>query len=579
MSERGYRIAQRFEWQVEQMATIVSALSADDLLVRCQDPQASTIGGVVAHLRDGTNDVVRWAETTVPRIAGPAGSAQIRHSDGHAHGHVHHDTHPHDHEPGPGTSVVTLAERDEVVANMSGFGRALATAVREMTDAQLDACPPAAPGLTDGTPLHQVMVLMTDDLASHLRHVKVALAGRPTTAPAGQVKAIATLLADPATMTDPYPVYDAMRELDPVLWLPKSSRWLITGHPEAVSVLGHSQVSVNRTLSHGDGTPTKEDRRFRALPQLDPPDHTRLRGLVQKAFSARGVQQLGPHIEGLVDSMLNEVAEQGEMDLVKDFAGPLPAMALACLLGIPPGDQEQFRHWVTTVIETIDPVSFQLVSDHGAMDRAAMYHYFAKIIARRRKHPENDLISAMIHAEEAGDQLTAKEILDMCTVLTMAGLDSVTSLIANGMCALLDDLDQLARLRHEGDLMKTAVEELLRFDSPIQVSGRIVIDDFELGGHTLTKGQTVGVVFGAANRDPRVFADPARLDITRWPNPHLGLGRGIHFCIGAPLLRLEAAIGLAALIERFPRLHRIGEAKTRRNLHVRGFESLPVSLT
>lgn len=389
---------------------------------------------------------------------------------------------------------------------------------------------------------------------------------------------IVAMLADEATAVDPYPVYDLMRQADPVLWLPGMGRWLVTGHPEVTQLMCHDQVSVNRLLAD-QSIAWPGGVQPRGLPFLDPPDHTRLRGLVQQAFTMRGVQSLRPRIEALAGEMLDAAAARGEMDLVKDFAGPLPAIAVAYLIGIPPRDHERFRSWVTTVIETIDPVSLRLVSDEGTDERGLLRDYCSEMIERRRAEPQDDLISAMIRAESDGEQLTADEILDMCVVLTIAGVEAATSLIANGMCALLDHQDQLARLRAQPALMKTAVEELLRFDAPVQLAGRIALADFELGGHTIREGQTVGVVLGAANRDPRVFASPQTLDLARHPNPHLAFGRGVHLCIGGPLVRLEGPIALTALITRFPGLRRTGEGQRRHNVHVRGFESLPVSLS
>ena len=388
---------------------------------------------------------------------------------------------------------------------------------------------------------------------------------------------IAALLAGDAFVTDPYPVYDALRDRGRVLWVEELGRWLITGHQEAMAVFGHEKVSSNRALADNSIPWPEGGIQPRGLPFTDPPDHTRLRRLVQHAFTARRVEQQRKQVATLVDDLLTAVAGRDEFDLVTDVAGPLPAIVLARLLGIPPEDHETFRRWVTTVIETIDPVSLRLKSGEDAEDRISLEKYFEDIIEQRRRRPEDDLISALVEAEESDERLTAREILEMCVVLTMAGLEATTNLVANGMYALLQHPDQLARLRAEPGLIKTAVEELLRYDAPVQLAGRVMMQDIEIGGRLLRKGQTAGVVIGAVNRDPRAFAEPERLDLARDPNNHLGFGRGIHHCVGAPLARLEAPIAITALVTRFPGLRLAGPPKRGQNIHVRGFESLPLA--
>ncbi len=390
---------------------------------------------------------------------------------------------------------------------------------------------------------------------------------------------IGSLLSDPDSITDPYPVYDIVRNAGRVLWVEEMGRWLVTGYAEAITVLGHEKVSTDRRLADGSEAWPEGGVQPRGLPFLDPPDHARLRGLVQQAFTLRRIQQLRPRVQDLVDDLLTAAAERGQFDLVADFAGPLPAIVLAELLGIPPEDHEVFRRWVTTVIETIDPVSHRLVSGEGAAERVSLKEYFTQIIAERRERPRDDLISGMVQAEADGEQLTGEEILEMCVVLTMAGLEAATNLIANGINALLRHPDQLARLRADPGLIRTGVEELLRFDAPVQVAGRIARADYEVAGQVIRRGQTTGVILGAANRDPLAFPEPGRLDVMRSPNNHLAFGRGIHFCLGAPLARLEGPLAISALITRFPGLRLDGEPKRRHNVHVRGFESFPVALT
>ena len=379
-------------------------------------------------------------------------------------------------------------------------------------------------------------------------------------------------------LDDPSPVYDLVRAQGRLLWIPDMNRWMVTGHRQALEILRHPKFSSDRSRWDDYQLPPGHDRPPGGMFVLDPPDHTRLRSLVQQAFTPRVVQRLRPRIEELVDQLL-EVGEHGETDLMADFAGPLPATVLAELLGIPAEDQELFRHWTMTLIETIDPVSHHLTSDAGTQAQANMEAYLAEVVSARRREPRPDLISALVQAEEGGQWLSPEELHEMSILLTIAGLETTTNLIGNGVNALLDHPDQAARLRAEPGLITTAVEELLRFDSPIQVSGRVPVEDLELDGQQLRKGQMVGILLGAANRDPEVFAEPGRLDLGRSPNNHLAFSRGIHFCVGAPLARLEGAIAIPALLARFPLMCRAGEPKRRHNVHVRGLATLPVALS
>jgi len=377
---------------------------------------------------------------------------------------------------------------------------------------------------------------------------------------------------------DAYPMYDLVRSAGRMLWIEDMQRWLVTGHREALAVLRHEKVSSDRSRWDAYELPRGQDRPPGGMFVMDPPDHTRLRALVQQAFTPRVVERLRPRISSLVDALLAEAGERREIDLMADLAAPLPATVLAELLGIPAEDQELFREWSTTHVEAIDPVSHVLVSEAGMAARAALQRYLEDMVARRRLQPRDDLISGLVRAEREGDRLGGGELLEMCLLLTVAGLETTANLIGNGVNALLDNPDQLERLRADPGLIETAVEELLRYDAPIQLSGRVPVEDIELFGRTLRAGQMVGVILGAANRDPEAFPDPNRLDLTRDPNPHVAFGRGIHFCLGAPLARLEGQVAIGALVSRFPRLRRAGEPRRRLNVHVRGFASLPVAL-
>ncbi len=390
---------------------------------------------------------------------------------------------------------------------------------------------------------------------------------------------LADLPARLAAAEDPYPLYDELRTRGRVLWVEQLGRWLVTGHRETLALLGDPRMSSDRRNSAEPSPPPgPDDYRPGGLPFVDPPEHTRLRSLVHQAFTARAVERLRPTVQRLAADLLAAAAEREQVDLVADVAGPLPATVLAELLGIPVSEQELFRAWATRIIETIDPVSHHMVGGDGRDARLAMTAYLADVIAERRRRPAADLISGMIQAEERGQRLTSDELLEMCLLLAVVGIETTTNLIGNGVSGLLDHPAELARLRADPGLARTAVEELARYDAPVQLAGRIAVADVEVGGRLLRAGQVCGLVLGAANRDPAAFPDPGRLDLGRHPNNHVAFGRGIHFCLGAPLARLEAAVVLTAVVTGYPALRRAGAPTRRQNVHVRGFASLPVAL-
>jgi pimeloyl-[acyl-carrier protein] synthase len=379
---------------------------------------------------------------------------------------------------------------------------------------------------------------------------------------------------------DPHPFYDQLRAHGRMAWVDSLDRWLVTGHRQAMFMLRHEDASNDRRNGDGYELPPGLDRPPGGMAAMDQPDHTRLRSLVQQAFTPRLVDRLRPRIEELTDKLLVDAAAQAdaEIDLMRDLAYPLPSTILAELLGIPAQEQDRFGRWATTFMDGFDPVSHRFLSEEAAVAHADLQRFLVEVIEERRRRPRPDLISGLIEAEERGDRLTADELLEMCMLLTVAGLETTANLIGNGINALTAHPDEMARLRADPGLIDSAVEELLRFDPPIQVSGRVACRDIDVDGQIWRKGQVAGIMLAAANRDPEVFVQPHRLDLVRRPNNHLGFGRGIHFCLGASLARLEGSIALLALVTRFPDLHRVGEAKRRTNVHVRGFVSMPVAL-
>jgi cytochrome P450 len=389
---------------------------------------------------------------------------------------------------------------------------------------------------------------------------------------------IPALLARPDAIADPYGVYDELRARGRILWVDELNRWLVTGHREAATILRHEKGSNDRRNWDDYQLPEGLDRPPGGISAADPPAHDRLRALVQQAFTPRLIQLLQPRIEKLTDSLITDAADRGEFDLMTDLGYPLPAIVLAEMLGIPAADHTEFRVWSMTFIDTFDPVSHRIISTDGIHAADSLAAYLTAIIDEQRRSPREDLIGGLVQAEQDGERLSREETLEMCLLLIVAGMETTANLIGNGMNALFAHPDETRRLRADPSLIQSAIEELMRYDAPIQLSGRAVLEDFEVDGSVFRKGQMVGIIVGAANRDPEAFVDPHRLDLSRRPNNHLGFGRGIHFCLGAPLARLESAIAISALVDRFPKLHPAGAAVRRDNVHVRGFASLPVVL-
>jgi cytochrome P450 len=313
----------------------------------------------------------------------------------------------------------------------------------------------------------------------------------------------------------------------------------------------------------------------------DPPDHTRLRGLVSKAFTPRAVEILRNEIAGIVEQLLDKVKGEQTFDLMATLAYPLPVLVICELLGVAEQDRYRFGAWSRALGEGFDNMSNQdpEVLRRGNEAAAGLTEYFLELVEARRKEPRDDLLSGMIAAEEKGDRLSEDELLATCVLLFFAGHETTVNLIGNGTLALLRNPDQAELLRKRPELLPNAVEELLRYDSPVQRTGRTVISDVEIGGLSLHPGQRVNLLIGAANRDPRQFPDPDRLDVTRGnAAQHLSFASGIHYCVGAPLARLEAQLAIGALLRRYPHLRvATDRPRWRRTFVLRGLESLPVA--
>ncbi len=388
----------------------------------------------------------------------------------------------------------------------------------------------------------------------------------------------------PEFHANPYPFYHRLREEDPVHQSPMGF-WVLTRYDDVLLVLrdprfGREGFAPLLSAVYGqdgqDGGSRPRSMLFR-----DPPDHTRLRNLVNRAFTARVVENLRPRIQQIVDQRLDRVQDNKKMDLIADLAYPLPVTVICEMLGVPTGDHDRIRQWSADVARSLDAIG--LPSDPGIVERGrsgrrALADYFLELIPERRKRPAQDLLSLLIAAEEQGDRLTEGELLAMCILLFIAGHETTVNLIGNGVLALLQHPEQLARLRSEPTLIQGAVEELLRYDSPVQRTGRVTTVAVEIGGRKIEAGALVVAAIGAANRDPKHFPDPDRLDITRRDNHHVAFGFGIHFCLGAPLARLEGQIAISTLLRRMPALQLATTTNEWRDSStLRGLKALPVT--
>jgi cytochrome P450 len=386
---------------------------------------------------------------------------------------------------------------------------------------------------------------------------------------------------DPAFVADPYPMYRRLRSEDPVHQSPMGF-WVLTRYDDVVAALRDPRLAKEAIASFvaarfGQPVPAMG---FSMLDR-DPPDHTRLRGLVSKAFTPRVVEGLRPRIQQIVDGLLDGVAAKGAMDLIEEFAYPIPVNVICEMLGVPVEDHERFKGWSLDVARGLDLIWLGPDSEVGRRSIAArqgLAEYFRGLIAERRAAPRADLLSGLIAAEEAGDTLSEVELLATCILLLIAGHETTVNLIGNGTLALLRNPDQLRRLREDPGLIGTAVEELLRYDGPVQRTARIPSEDVVIGGRTIPKGEMVMPFIGAADRDPAQFPDPDRLDIGRSDNRHIAFGWGIHFCLGAPLARIEGQIAINTLLRRLPRLALATDhPEFRQSLTLRGLKALPVT--
>jgi pimeloyl-[acyl-carrier protein] synthase len=386
---------------------------------------------------------------------------------------------------------------------------------------------------------------------------------------------------DPAFVADPYPMYRRLRAEEPVHRSPLGF-WVLTRYDDVIAALRDPRLAkeaIAAFVAARFGAPVPA--MGLSMLDRDPPDHTRLRSLVSKAFTPRMVDGLRPRIQQIVDGLLDGVQAAGSMDVIEEFAYPIPVIVICEMLGVPVADHERFKEWSLDVARGLDSILLPPDSDvprRSIASRNALADYFRELIAERRAAPRGDMLSSLIAAEEAGDKLSEHELLATCILLLIAGHETTVNLIGNGTLALLRHPEQLRRLREHPRLIGSAVEELLRFDGPVQRTARIPSEDVVIDGHTIAKGEMVMPFIGAADRDPAQFPEPDRLDITRTDNRHIAFGWGIHFCLGAPLARVEGQIALNTLVQRLPKLAlATATPEFRQSLTLRGLSSLPVS--
>lgn len=377
-----------------------------------------------------------------------------------------------------------------------------------------------------------------------------------------------TKLADPMSplspefLQDPYPTLDKMRQEDPVLWSETGKYWIVTRYDDVYSIL--------KTLTYEKGLqrwkqvnplaqfipPVRKltESRKKWMLNMDPPDHTRLRSLVNKAFTPSMVAGMRDHIKEIADYLLDQVQDKEEFDLVADYAFPLPVTVIAGMLGVPATDRDKFHKWSTSMTETLEPAVSMSHMMKANKATEEIIEYLRPLVAERRKSPKDDLISALVAAEEDGQKLTEDELLNNCILILVAGHETTVNLIGNTVRCLLSHPDQLALLKEKPELMKGAIGETLRYESPVQLVRRLAHEKTELRGKKIDEHDMLVLMLGAANRDPEAYEEPNKFDITRDTKKHVAFGHGIHHCLGSSLAEAEGEVAISTLLEQLPNI-------------------------
>ncbi len=392
-------------------------------------------------------------------------------------------------------------------------------------------------------------------------------------------------LFTPEVRANPFPFYQRLRDQQPVydtgfgLWLVSSYEHCHAAlRDERFSADFHTMSDYEQTMADVGRDTAVQKLMERLMLFRDPPDHTRLRGLVQRAFTPRMVEGLRARVVEVSDELLSEVEPRGQMELISDFAWQLPVIVIAEMLGVPPSERGRFREWAADLALAFDLGMTPERAEKADAAQIAFSEFFLALVEERARDPRGDLLTAMAAAEEEGERLSSEELVSNLALLLIAGHETTMNLIGNGTLALLRHPDQLRRLRERPALIPDAIEELLRFDGPVQLAIRFTHEAVELGGTVVPKGARVMLLLGAANHDPARFPNPDVLDVTRGDRNHLAFGGGPHYCLGNALARLEGAVAIRALLERFPRLElAVEEPEYRQTMTLRGLKELPLS--
>ena len=384
----------------------------------------------------------------------------------------------------------------------------------------------------------------------------------------------------PAFREDPYPYYERFRGPTPLLRVGETI-WFALGHADVTTMLRHPNLSTDESHAATEAERAAEDpNRPRSLLFMDPPDHTRLRGLVARAFTPRRIDELRATTQAIATELVDAIAAMaGPVDLVQAFAYPLPVRVICALLGVPPEDEAMFTDWSRGIARSVDPSVLRTPAIEATIEdaRANLRRYLGDLLAARRRQPGDDLLTALAAVDVEGDRITPREVVGLAQLLLVAGHETTVNLIGNGTLALLRNPEQLALLRRSPELVGPAVDEFLRFDGPVQITQRVVTQDMTVVGCPVKRGDEIMLVLGAANRDPSAFPNPHKLDVTRDARRHVGFGGGIHHCLGAALARMEGQIAFATLLDRFPHLELAGTPERRPTFTLRGLETLPVA--
>ncbi len=401
------------------------------------------------------------------------------------------------------------------------------------------------------------------------------------------IKPIDFNLSNPNFLRNPYPYYQRWLCDSPAFYDDESGMWFFMRHTDVDTILRDRRFgrSILHLMSREELGLPDEKPEYEPFAKLgrhsmfdqEPPEHTRLRGLVHKAFTPRRIRDMQVHIQRITDELLDAVHDKGEMDILADFAVPLPVTVIAQLLGIPEADRHKLRPWSNAIVKLYELSHTPQQAKEAIQAAQAFNDYLVFLAHSRRDNPQDDLITALALVEEEGDQLTTDELVSTCVLLLNAGHEATVNVVGNGLNALFCYPEKLQSVQSDLEMMPTAIEELMRFDTPLQLFRRWVLQDMVYNGIELKQGTEVALLFGAANHDPQVFDNPEILNLQRNPNPHISFGGGVHYCLGAPLARMELQIAFTTLFRRFPNLKLKHDPEYHPSYVIRGLQSLHVT--